>query len=584
MDELSDSALVALAKAGEAPAFAQLYARHFAAVYDFAACLTRDRDETEAIARDSFAVAMDALAGLHKGVTFRAWLFAIARKHTLDTLARQARPAPPLFANEPDVLHQIDTSRLASPDEDAEAVALAAIVWQAAAALDPKQLSLLDLHLRHDLGVNEIADVMGVNRKNSEVMLTRLKAAAANSISAFVAREGADGAALVPPLAVFAALAELPAPSGLADEILADLMLQWPERAAVPAGATFALPPAGGRRFFDRQSAGRLFGVLGIVAVLLLVLLLVPASPIALTRADGQELVQAQSENPTASAAASASDTRVSNAAVSSSPLGTRTTSGSITASPTATATPTITADSQVVGGPSATSTPSPTPSPNPSATSTPKPSPTSPPPAPTPTGTAVPCRPSIGTASITDLTVALGGRSNFPLFNQAFCANVIFTAAVADGAPWLSLDSTGTTIPAGHSATVNVSINAALVPTTEGLYSGTLILSGPYNTVRVSVTTQRGGQPPQIASHSATCSAVPGAVSFQASVIDDIGVTAVAVSYTLADGQTGSQALRLSGGVWGTSFTVSSAITSYSLIASDAGEHQSAAVTGFCQ
>ncbi|MEO9255080.1 MAG: sigma-70 family RNA polymerase sigma factor, partial [Tepidiformaceae bacterium] len=423
MDELSDSALVELAKSGEASAFAQLYARHFSALYDFAIRLTRDRDETEAIARDAFSVAMDALAGLHRGVSFRAWLFAITRKHTLDTLAQQDHPAPPFLANEADALHQIDTTRLASPAEDTEAAALAPLVWRAAAALDPKQLSLLDLHLRLDLGVNEIADVMGVNRRNSEVMLTRLKATTADTMAAFIVREE-PVASDVPPLAVFAAFAEVPAPDGLADEILGDLMRHWPGAvAAVPAFTAPIAAGAAGKRFLDGHGLGQLFGALGVAAVLLLALLLVPASPIALTRGDAQPLVQAQSDSPTAGISA----TRANNAAASTTATQTKTTSGAGPFSPTPTTlTPTITTDAQVAGGPSATSTPTPVSSATATSTPSPIPSPTSPPPTPIPTatGTAVPCRPAIGTASITDLTVALGGTSNFPLFNQAFCAN----------------------------------------------------------------------------------------------------------------------------------------------------------------
>jgi RNA polymerase sigma factor (sigma-70 family) len=579
MDELSDSALVDLAKAGEAPAFAQLCGRHFGALYDFVARLTRDREETEAIVRDSVGIAMDALGGLQKGASFRAWLFAIARKHALDAVAEPGRAPLAAFEDGDAALHRIDTSRLASAEEDAEAEMLAPFVWHASAALDPKQLSVLDLHLRQDLGVAEIADLMGVTRKNADVILTRLKSATADSISVALERQGAPAALLVPPLAVFAAFAAVEPPAGLQDEVLQQLLAQWPGPAvAAPAGEMDSLP-AKRRPFLGGPSAGRLFGGLGLAAVLLLVLLLVPASPIALTRGEGEQLVQAQAN---ATTDPSATNTKAAIIAATRTP--TTGSGATATASPTIrNPTPVATSDAQVAAGASATSTPSPAATPSPRPTLTPTPSPT----APTPTTTATtpaPCRPSIGTASITDLTVTLGGTSNFPLFNQAFCASVSFTAAVADGAPWLSVDSAGATIPAGHSATINVRINAALVPTGEGLYSGTLILTGPNNTVSVSVTTQRGGQPPQIVSHSASCSAVPGSVSFQATAIDDIGVTGLTVNYTLADGQTGNHALVQSGGAWGTSFEVGSAIASYSLVASDGGGHESAAITGRCQ
>jgi len=58
----------------------------------------------------------------------------------------------------------VDADRFSDPAEAAEVNAVASLVWQAAAGLDPKQLSLLDLHLRQGLDSGEIADVLGVTK------------------------------------------------------------------------------------------------------------------------------------------------------------------------------------------------------------------------------------------------------------------------------------------------------------------------------------------------------------------------------------------------------------------------------------
>ncbi|MBK9612708.1 MAG: sigma-70 family RNA polymerase sigma factor [Dehalococcoidia bacterium] len=277
MEQLADSSLIELAQGGDQHAFAELYSRYFDPVYDFVARMMRNRDEAADVAQDSFLKAMNALGGLQKGTSFKSWIFTIARNTALNRIEKNSRTRPLTFEGEDGEevgFDVVDTDRFSDPEEAAQASAVASLVWEASAGLDPKQLSLLDLHLRQGLDSGEIADVMGVTKNNGYVMLNRLKKAVEESIGAFVMfKDGrqycgeldsvlkkADIQGMSPetrkvverhvalcpgceerkkklaPLAAFAAFGAIGAPAGAKAHILEGLMQQWPGSLA-PAGA-----------------------------------------------------------------------------------------------------------------------------------------------------------------------------------------------------------------------------------------------------------------------------------------------------------------------------------------------------------
>lgn len=188
-DGRQDLDLVVAARNGDREAFAVLYQRYFNPVFDFATRMVRDRDEAADIVQETFIRAFERLDSLKDGQRFKSWVFTIARNETLDRLRRSRRLRPLVTtdeAGEEYALDVVDPERLSDPALAAEANASAALVWQAAAGLDPRQLSILDLHLRQGLSGAEIADVLGVSHNNGYVMLNRLKAAVQSTIEGFL--------------------------------------------------------------------------------------------------------------------------------------------------------------------------------------------------------------------------------------------------------------------------------------------------------------------------------------------------------------------------------------------------------------
>lgn len=183
-----EGALVARASSGDRDAMAELYNRHFDGVYDFVRRMVRDADEAADVVQDVFVKAMTAMGSLKKGERFRSWLFSIAHNTALNRIEKQKKISHPRDEEEGEsrIYQQVDTDRLADPQAALVDQETASLVWEAAAGLDRRQYALLDLHVRQGLDSAEIAQVMGVSKGNAYTMVSRLKSAVEESITAYL--------------------------------------------------------------------------------------------------------------------------------------------------------------------------------------------------------------------------------------------------------------------------------------------------------------------------------------------------------------------------------------------------------------
>lgn len=186
----SDSTLEALAAAGDRAAFGVLYDRHSGRVYDFVLRKVRDPEAAADIAQETFLRAMRALKPGEKPTAFGTWLFKIAENAAIDHM-RKARPVSldaPVPGGEPELpnFHAVDHSRFANPEAAAGAEDLAGLVWEAAQFLNPRESTILDLHLRQDLDSAEIAHVLGISKGNAYTIVSRLKSTFEEAVAALV--------------------------------------------------------------------------------------------------------------------------------------------------------------------------------------------------------------------------------------------------------------------------------------------------------------------------------------------------------------------------------------------------------------
>ena len=191
----SDAALAALVTQGDQAAFASLYERYFDRIYDFVVRILRDADLAAEVVQGAFVSAWESLRKRDPPQHFKAWLYAIARNAALREVDRRKRLLPEFQETD-----GVEGSRFdaiadsgADPQTQAQHREVATLVWAAAAGLSPRDYSLLDMHLRQDLQPEEIATALDATRGNVYTMLSRLRDALEESVTAeLLRRRGVD--------------------------------------------------------------------------------------------------------------------------------------------------------------------------------------------------------------------------------------------------------------------------------------------------------------------------------------------------------------------------------------------------------
>ena len=177
--EVADRELIGRTEQGDRDAFASLYQRHFQGLYDFALRIVRDTDLAGDVVQSTFVKAWEA-AQKQKGVdNVKAWLYTIAHNLAIDELRLRKRLAEPRrdesWDEEGFPFAIPDPSRLSDPENVVRDRELVELVWSSAAALNPQEYALLDLHLRRELDADELAEQLGLDKGAVYTRLSRLR-------------------------------------------------------------------------------------------------------------------------------------------------------------------------------------------------------------------------------------------------------------------------------------------------------------------------------------------------------------------------------------------------------------------------
>jgi RNA polymerase sigma factor (sigma-70 family) len=193
--QASDEELALSTSEGDRDAFAELYNRHFQGVYDLVFRMVREAELAADISQNTFIRAWENLQKRTVSGNVRAWLLTIARNTAINEIERKKRwrsiVAPEPEGGSSPAFEVVDTSRLSNPEAVVDDKELVDLVWSSAAALGPKDYSLLDLHLRKDLSAGEMAENLGLPSSRVHVMLSRLRDSLEESVSvALLVRRG----------------------------------------------------------------------------------------------------------------------------------------------------------------------------------------------------------------------------------------------------------------------------------------------------------------------------------------------------------------------------------------------------------
>jgi len=433
-----EAALVQRAQQGDREAFALLYDRYFERVYDFVRRTLRSDSDAADVTQEVFIKAMASIGTLANPAVFKSWLFTVARNLSIsrirgrrETLSLDYGADAESDTTLADLVPDSDIG--GSPEDATEQAEVAALVWQVARGLDPRQYTVLDLTVRQELSAEEMAEVLGVTRNNAYVMVNRTKAAFVQSTSDYLLYE--DGRKHCPlliedlsrakvsvfsptarkvidrhlkqcprcaerkkklplPLSVFGAFAAAMPPAGLHERIRTTI-LETPVGSAPPPPPAGTAGIGGGGRHIELRGSSLMAG--GIAAGMIVALMGGCATYLALTGGGGDDLpaefapvttasepvvatptpADARAPQTSTATTAATSTAAPSNTAMPPSPTVVSSTAVPQPATPTSTASPTSTPSPSATPSPTATQTRTPTITPTPTATPTSTPTPT---------------------------------------------------------------------------------------------------------------------------------------------------------------------------------------------------------------
>ncbi len=171
MDErpemVSDQELARHSRAGSLQAFEQLVFRYEARIYAFLLALSRNPDDAQELAQETFVKAYHAIDRYKQERSFAAWLFAIARHAAIDRQRRAYRmTAEPL----PDEADYEDPAELLTRKDERTSL------WQFARQTLPElQFQALWLRYAQDMDVEAIATALRKTKTHVKVLLFRAR-------------------------------------------------------------------------------------------------------------------------------------------------------------------------------------------------------------------------------------------------------------------------------------------------------------------------------------------------------------------------------------------------------------------------
>lgn len=218
LDRAEDERLVLALRAGDQAAFGRLFDRWYDRVHELARRITRDDGLAGDVAQDTFLAAWQRLDGLDDPASFGGWLLRIARNRALDVVRAPARARTQADEDVTTLADEAAVGRRLAGFEDPADIAgdreVQELVWASAATLGERDLTALDLSLRHGLEPAEIGEVLGINRNAANQLVHRMKGRLATAVGARVLWSGGR-----------------PACAALADALAADGLDEFEARA-----------------------------------------------------------------------------------------------------------------------------------------------------------------------------------------------------------------------------------------------------------------------------------------------------------------------------------------------------------------
>ena len=165
--------LIIQLKNGSYKAFNALYGQYFDLLYGFIFTLTRSHDQTTELVQETFIKVWLNREKIDPDLSFKAWLYKIAKNHLLDQLKKQWNH--PLF--EDYLTHCADENiSVNSWEESFDFEAFRNLLNKAKKKLSPRQVEIFELNKEQDIPVSEIATQLQITEQAVYNYLSQAKA------------------------------------------------------------------------------------------------------------------------------------------------------------------------------------------------------------------------------------------------------------------------------------------------------------------------------------------------------------------------------------------------------------------------
>ena len=180
----TDADLVSRYLAGDQRALGDIYERYGDRIYDLCFAMLSSGDDAADAYQDTFLTAANKLGQLRDPERLRSWLYSVARNHCRARLRARKRATPDEDAGV-DVGVDVDMTADMARNE------LQTLMAEASAGLNERDQEVLELHMRHELEGEELAEALGVSVQNAYKLAQRVRDRVEQSLgSLLVARHG----------------------------------------------------------------------------------------------------------------------------------------------------------------------------------------------------------------------------------------------------------------------------------------------------------------------------------------------------------------------------------------------------------
>jgi RNA polymerase sigma-70 factor (ECF subfamily) len=181
----TDEVLVAAAKLGDRPAFAELWERHSNTTFRLAYRITKSREDAEDVVQDAWMKAYTHLQTFNGKAKFSTWLTRIAINSALMILRRKrAHPESAMEFLDGESWQKWEISDQTQDIEKLYAEhCRAESLKQAISRLRPTLRSVVEIYHFNDISVNETAGIAGISIPAAKSRLLRARTALRRALS-----------------------------------------------------------------------------------------------------------------------------------------------------------------------------------------------------------------------------------------------------------------------------------------------------------------------------------------------------------------------------------------------------------------